>query len=88
MTTKLIRVGNSRGIRLPRQLLELYAIEEGDPLVLEETREGILIRPARDGDRRLSWREAYREMAEEAAESAEWAQWDAVDGDGLDEPAD
>jgi antitoxin MazE len=88
MTTKLVRVGNSRGVRLPRQLLELYAMSEGDDLVLEETRDGILLRPAERGPGKLSWSDAYREMAAEAAERAEWAAWDGLSGDGLDAPDD
>ena len=31
-------------MRIPRQLLALYAIEEGDAIELEQVREGILIR--------------------------------------------
>ena len=52
MKTKLVRVGNSRGIRIPQGLLELYAIEEGDALELEETREGILIRSSEERPRK------------------------------------
>ena len=88
MTTKLVRVGNSRGVRLPRRLLELYAIQEGDALLLEEPRQAILIRPGREREQRLAWGDAYREMALEAAERTEWAEWDAVSGDGLDDADD
>ena len=85
MKTNLVRVGNSRGIRIPRDLLKLYAIEEGDALELEETREGILIRPSEERARKLSWSDSYREMAAEAAEHAEWAAWDSVSRDGFDD---
>lgn len=85
MKTKLVRVGNSRGIRIPRHLLDLYAIEEGDALELEKTREGILIRPSEERPRKLSWSDSYREMAGEATEQAEWAGWDPVSRDGLDD---
>ena len=85
MKTKLVRVGNSRGIRIPQGLLKLYAIEEGDALELEETREGILIRSSEEHPRKLSWSDSYREMAGEAAEQAEWAAWDSISRDGLDD---
>lgn len=79
MTAKLVRIGNSRGVRLPRHLLELYKMHEGDSLLLEETREGILIRPCRP-DSKLTWNAAYAQMA---AESEEWAEWETFAGDGI-----
>ncbi len=85
MITKLVRVGNSRGVRIPRRLLELYSLEEGDPLDLEETREGILIRPQTDRKRKLSWADSYREMVAEVGERDEWADWDSAAEDGLDD---
>jgi len=82
MKAQLVRIGNSRGIRLPQKLLELYRIEEGDEMELKETAEGILILPLRDLGAKLSWAESYREMAAEAAEAEEWTDWDVVTGDG------
>ena len=38
---KLIAIGNSKGIRLPKVLLQKYGW--GDSLVLEETEEGIFL---------------------------------------------
>ncbi|MEI6874269.1 MAG: AbrB/MazE/SpoVT family DNA-binding domain-containing protein [Spirochaetota bacterium] len=85
MKAELVRIGNSRGLRLPRRLLALYAIEEGDELELEERLEGILIRPLAKGEARIGWADAYREMSLEVAESAEWADWDSLAGEGLAE---
>ena len=84
MRTNLIRIGNSRGLRLPRRLLATYGIGENDPLELEERAEGILIRPAGKADDKLLWDEAYREMAAEADEASEWSEWDATIADGLE----
>lgn len=84
MKATLVRIGNSRGLRLPRKLLALYGIEENDELELEERAEGILIRPATKATGKLSWEAAYRELAREAAEAAEWSDWEAVTGDGLE----
>jgi putative addiction module antidote len=85
METKIIRVGNSRGVRLPRELLELYGFVEGDVVTFEERREGILLRRAAASEEHISYGEAYREMAQEAAERQEWGEWDETAGDGLDD---
>jgi len=84
MRTTLIRIGNSRGLRLPKKLLSLYGIRENDPLELEERAEGILIRPAGTANNKLSLEEAYREMAAEAEEASEWSEWDATTADGIE----
>ena len=85
MKIELVRIGNSRGLRLPKRILDLYGIEEGDRLELEERREGILIRPGAKDDSKLSWEASYKEMAADAAEAEEWAAWDGLAGDGLDD---
>lgn len=89
METRLIQIGNSRGIRLPRELLARYSIGEGSLLELEEKREGILIRPKPIAMGKLSWEASYAEMAAEATEADEWADWDGTVADGLSpEPGD
>jgi antitoxin MazE len=85
MKVGLVRIGNSRGLRLPRRLLEMYGIQEGDELELEELREGILIRPSAEACRKMAWDAAYREMAEEAAEAAERGEWETANLDGRDD---
>jgi antitoxin component of MazEF toxin-antitoxin module len=84
MRTTLVRIGNSRGLRLPRKLLATYGISEHDELELEERAEGILIRPAPKADGKLPREAAYREMASEIAEAPEWSEWDAAIADGLE----
>ena len=84
MNTKITRIGNSRGIRIPKVLLELYGFEEEDQVDLTETREGILIsRSLAEPAKKLPWKEAYAEMAQDVAERAEWIEWDAAAGDGV-----
>ena len=85
MEAHLIRIGNSRGIRIPQKILEHYRIQEGSALELEERQDGILIRPMAMPDAKVSWEQAYQEMASEAAENAEWAEWDKLSGDGSDD---
>lgn len=88
MKTKLVRIGNSRGIRIPRSVLDAYGIREGDELDLEQSGQGIVIRPVRDAGARIPWPDAYDEMAEEAAEAAEWELWDATSNDGVEDTDD
>lgn len=82
MEARLIKIGNSRGLRLPQKVLEHYQLLEGAVLELEERQDGILIRPQSGTRTTVSWEEAYAEMAMEAAEKAEWDDWDGLAGDG------
>jgi antitoxin MazE len=82
MTVHLIRIGNSRGIRLPHELLHRYHLQDGAELHIEERREGLLIRIGHQGRGQSSWEDAYREMATDSAEREEWSDWDATVGDG------
>lgn len=74
---KLVAVGNSRGIRLPKALLQKYGWS--DNLVLEEVEEGVFLYGKEKN--KLSWKETYRAMA---AEKEDWSDFDATVGDGLD----
>ena len=74
---KLIPIGNSKGIRLPKSLRQKYGWS--DSLVLEETEEGILLH--RQTEVKLSWEETYQAMAEEGED---WRDFDATLADGLD----
>ncbi|MFP4511059.1 MAG: AbrB/MazE/SpoVT family DNA-binding domain-containing protein [Spirochaetaceae bacterium] len=85
MNTKLIRIGNSRGVRIPREILELYELSEGDDIEISRRRNGILLCPVSKEDSRVTYAASFREMAEEAAEAAEWGSWDGVAGDGLED---
>ncbi len=44
-TLKLIQVGNSTGVVLPRELLEKLRVERGDVLSVVETPDGIELTP-------------------------------------------
>lgn len=74
---KLVAVGNSRGIRLPRDLLHKYGIS--DALVLEELPEGILLRSVLSP--KLSLDQTFAEMA---AAQENWSDCEGVVADGLD----
>ena len=58
---KIVPIGNSRGVRLPKEIIERYAIE--DSIVLEAREETLVFRNKRD--KRLSWEDTFKEMARE-----------------------
>ena len=74
---KLVAIGNSRGIRIPKTLREKYGWSES--IVAEETEEGILLR--RDEGGKLSWSDTFRAMA---ASGEDWSDLDVAVADGLD----
>lgn len=61
MKTQIIKIGNSKGIRIPKPLLEEAALD-GD-VELEVHDLGLLIRSSRPP--RHKWKEAFSSMAEE-----------------------
>lgn len=75
---KLVPIGNSMGIRLPRTLLRKYGLS--GLLILEELEEGILIRPKKS--KRLSWEATYQSMAKAGED---WSDFDTTLADGLED---
>jgi len=59
MRTRIIRIGNSRGIRIPRAVLEQCGFE--DEAVLEVERGRLIVRPAPHP--REGWDRAFAAMA-------------------------
>lgn len=82
MKARLVRIGNSRGIRLPATILKLYDLYDGVELEIEERQDGILLRPVNETPAKLTWAESYQQMASEVAERLEWSEWDSLAGDG------
>jgi antitoxin MazE len=76
---KLIRIGNSRGVRIPALTLERYSV--GESVMMEERSDGMLLRPIDDANTKLSWRRTANEMA---VATEDWSDWDTTTGDGLD----
>ena len=60
LRTRIIKIGNSQGIRIPKPLLEQAGFGEEVELEIQDDR--ILIRPAQK--RRQGWDEAFRLMAQ------------------------
>ncbi len=74
---RLVAIGNSRGIRLPKETLSEYGF--GESLIMEETDKGLLLMSERRG--KLSLKEAAREMA---SEREDWTDFDVAVADGLE----
>ncbi len=78
MRVRIVRIGNSQGIRIPKPILE--AAELKDEVELE-VQDGRLIIEA-VGRPRTGWDESFRSMAERGddrlldAEAAETSSWD------------
>ncbi|MBX7218416.1 MAG: AbrB/MazE/SpoVT family DNA-binding domain-containing protein [Blastocatellia bacterium] len=60
MRTKIVKIGNSQGIRIPKVLLEQSLMT--DEVELEAQPRQIIIRPVREA--RFQWTEAFQEMAQ------------------------
>jgi antitoxin MazE len=65
MRTKIIKIGNSRGIRIPKPLIAQAGIQDEVEISLEENR--LVIIPA--DHPRSDWAEAFRAMASRGDDS-------------------
>jgi antitoxin MazE len=61
MKTGIIKIGNSKGLRLSKTILEKYNIGDEVELILEK--EHIIIRPIEEP--RKNWNEAFKKMHKE-----------------------
>lgn len=61
MKASIIRIGNSRGIRIPKVLLQQCSME--NEVILETKGSSIIIKPKKDKPRR-EWEKAFKEMGE------------------------
>ena len=60
METPIIKIGNSKGLRLSKTILEKYQIKEKVELILEEGQ--IVLRPIESP--RKDWESKFKDMAE------------------------
>jgi antitoxin MazE len=65
MKTKIIRIGNSRGVRIPKPLLLEAGLE--DQVVLRVVEDGIVIEAA--AEPRAGWAEAARTLNERGGDA-------------------
>ena len=59
MEASIIQIGNSKGLRLNKQLLDQYQISDKVEMILEKDQ--IIIKPIKKT--RNGWNEAFKEMA-------------------------
>lgn len=59
MKTRLVRIGNSKGIRIPKVLIDQSGLQDEVEIILKGN--SLLIRPA--SNPREGWVEAFRKMA-------------------------
>jgi antitoxin MazE len=58
METAIIKIGNSKGLRLSKSILEKYNIQDKVEIILEKT--GIILKPIEVP--RKDWDKAFKEM--------------------------
>lgn len=78
ITLKVARIGNSRGVRIPAETLDLLGI--GDSVTMEVRDGAIVLKPIASGPAKLSWAQTAAEMARS---DEDWSDWDSLT-DGLD----
>lgn len=64
MYIKIIAIGTSKGIRLPKYLLDKYQLT--DEVEVEDTGSGLMLKPAKTP--RAGWQEAFKKVAEKSGE--------------------
>ena len=67
------RVGNSRGVRLPADVLRRYRV--GEVLIMELRPDEIVLRPKRTRKEKLDWAGTYEEMART---DEDWSAWESM----------
>ena len=67
MKTRIVRIGNSRGLRIPKALLEEAGL--GSEVELRVTSEGLIVAPV--AGVRTGWSEAARALSQTDSEDAD-----------------
>lgn len=75
---KLVPIGNSKGVRIPKALLQKYGLKNS--LLIEETDKGLLLRNKEES--KLSWEDTYKTMANE---KENWDDFGTTLLDGLED---
>jgi antitoxin MazE len=83
LTAKIIRIGNSRGIRLPKAVIEQAGLEDNVEIAVRG--EEVILRSA--GRPRAGWAKAFRKALADLPpdflerERVEWANWQNMPND-------
>ncbi|MEW5944312.1 MAG: AbrB/MazE/SpoVT family DNA-binding domain-containing protein [Pseudomonadota bacterium] len=78
MQAKIVSIGNSQGVRIPKSLLEESGISPNQPVTLTVVDSTIVIAPAKNP--REGWAEAFAKSGGElSAEDREWLESDLAE---------
>ncbi|MBS0619820.1 MAG: AbrB/MazE/SpoVT family DNA-binding domain-containing protein [Spirochaetes bacterium] len=61
MILQVVKVGNSKGLRIPKSILQQYHI--GEEVELSSTKQGLLLKPVKN-KARTGWSRKFKAMAE------------------------
>lgn len=75
---KLVKIGNSKGIRIPKSILQKYGFTGS--IQIEEKEDGILLHSSKIS--KLSWEDTYKAIR---SEHEDWSDFDNTLQDGLDD---
>lgn len=85
MQTRLIAIGNSYGIRLPKSIIRQFDLDKGD-LEITIKEDGILISPVADVPPLTSWDQLFTEAKKNGfnaiKDAKDFADWDTTLNDG------
>lgn len=82
MQSKIVAIGNSKGVRLPQDVLRRCSLDAGDPVEIEVRSRSIVISPGREKNPRPGWEEKLR------AEGADVVEEDLLRGVPVGEACD
>jgi antitoxin MazE len=73
LTTKLVQIGNSRGIRLPKAVIEQAGLTDRVTIMLQG---GRIVLAAAERNPRAGWEEQIKAaLAEHGDDVDDWAEW-------------
>jgi len=78
-TVKLVQIGNSKGVRIPQELIQRYQLV--GEVQLTETENGLLLQCG--NSTKLSFEDSFAEMAREGCVQDELEAWAPAVADGL-----
>jgi len=63
MKSRIVKIGNSRGVRIPKRLLAQTGLAEEVEIHVEDDHLVIALAESDSGPPRVNWAEAFKEMA-------------------------
>lgn len=60
METKIVAIGNSRGVRLPRAAIDQSGLATGEPLAVKASAGRIVLEQKTEPNRRAGWEARFR----------------------------